>query len=245
MPPITTPQHTMAAASSATAQPRASLAVAMLGFAVVTLDAQIVNVALPSIGSDLGGGLSALQWVVTAYTLMFSALLMFGGTFGDRVGARRAYGLGMVLFVVASAACGLAPSMGLLIAARVVQGVGAALITPTSLALLRENYTDATARARAIAFWALGGSAAAAAGPILGGVLTQWDWRVIFLINLPLGAAALLTLPRVAESPRRDRPFDVIGQSAVVIALVTLTYAVIEGHNRGWTSPVILTALGL
>src|SRR3954454_20336191 len=140
---------------------------------------------------------------------MFSALLMFGGTIGDRVGARRAYGLGMVLFVVASAACGLAPSMGLLVAARVVQGVGAALITPTSLALLRENYTDATARARAIAFWALGGAAAAAAGPVLGGGLYQWYGRVIFLSSLPLGAAALLTLPRVAESPRCNRPFDV------------------------------------
>src|SRR4051812_16575261 len=106
MPSIETRRHTVDAVSSAMAHPRASLAVAMLGFAVVTLDAQIVNVALPSIGSDLGGGVSALQWVVTAYTLMFSALLMFGGTLGDRVGARRAYGLGMVLFVVASAACG-------------------------------------------------------------------------------------------------------------------------------------------
>jgi MFS transporter, DHA2 family, methylenomycin A resistance protein len=228
-----------------TSHPRASLALAMLGFAVVTLDVQIVNVALPSIGNDLGGGLAALQWVVTAYTLMFFALLMFGGTFGDRVGARRAYGLGMMLFVVASAACGLAPSMGLLVAARVLQGIGAALVTPTSLALLRENYTDATARARAIAYWALGGSAAAAAGPILGGVLTQWDWRVIFLINLPLGTAALLTLARVAESPRRDRPFDVTGQVTAVVALVTLTYAVIEGGHRGWATPVILAALGL
>jgi MFS transporter, DHA2 family, methylenomycin A resistance protein len=245
MPSVGSPRRSTHAPTATTSHPRASLALAMLGFAVVTLDAQIVNVALPSIGNDLGGGLSALQWVVTANTLMFSALLMFGGTFGDRVGARRAYGLGMMLFVVASAACGLAPSMGLLVAARVVQGVGAALVTPTSLALLRENYTDATARARAIAYWALGGSAAAAAGPILGGVLTQWNWRVIFLINLPLGTAALLTLARVAESPRRDRPFDVTGQVTAVVALVTLTYAVIEGGHRGWATPVILAALGL
>ncbi len=141
MPSVDSPRQTTHAPTATTYHPRASLALAMLGFAVVTLDAQIVNVALPSIGSDLGGGLSALQWVVTAYTLMFSALLMFGGTFGDRVGASRAYGVGMVLFLVASAACGLAPSMGLLVAARVVQGIGAALVTPTSLALLRENYT--------------------------------------------------------------------------------------------------------
>jgi DHA2 family methylenomycin A resistance protein-like MFS transporter len=225
--------------------PRASLAAAMFGFAVVTLDAQIVNVALPHIGRDVGGGLSGLQWVVTGYTVMFSALLLFAGTLGDRVGARRAYGTGMGLFVLASAACGLAPSLGLLIAARVIQGTGAALVTPTSLALIRENYADATQRARAIAYWALGGSVAAAAGPILGGVLTQWNWRIIFFINLPLGAAALLTLTRVAESPRRDHPFDITGQVSAVVALVSLTYAVIEGSARGWTSPAILEALGL
>jgi DHA2 family methylenomycin A resistance protein-like MFS transporter len=130
---------------------RAALATAMLGFFVVALDAQVVNVALPGIRADLGGGLSGLQWVVTGYTLMFSALLLFGGTFSDRAGARRAYGTGMVVFVTASAACGLAPSLGFLVAARLVQGAGAALLTPTSLALIREAYHDPGQRARAIA----------------------------------------------------------------------------------------------
>src|SRR4051794_14846038 len=141
----------------------------MLGFFVVALDAQIVNVALPAIGDRLGGGLAGLQWLGTGCTLTFSALLLFAGTLSDRIGAKLAYGLGMAVFVLASAACGFAPSLGVLIAARVAQGVGAALITPTSLALIREAYQQPRERARAIAYWAMGGSVAAAAGPILGG----------------------------------------------------------------------------
>src|SRR6476619_4678341 len=186
----------------------APLAVAMLGFFVVALDAQIVNVALPDIGRDLGGGLSGLQWVVTGYTLTFSSLLLFAGTLSDRICARRAYGAGMGLFVLASAACGLAPSLGVLGAARVAQGVGAALITPTSLALIREAYDDARERAKAVAYWALGGSLAAAAGPIVGGLLTELDWSIIFFINLPVGGVALAVLTRVPESPRRDHSLD-------------------------------------
>lgn len=202
----------------------APLAVAMLGFFVVALDAQIVNVALPDIGSDLGGGLSGLQWVVTGYTLTFSSLLLFAGTVSDRVGARRAYGLGMGIFVPASAACGLAPSLDVLITARVAQGVGAALITPTSLALIREAY---------------------AAGPILGGLLTELDWRVIFFLNLPVGVLALTLLGWVAESPRRPHHFDVIGQLAAIVALVGFTYAVIEGSAHGYSDPEIIVAFVL
>ena len=119
-------------------QKRAALTVAMLGFAVVALDAQITNVALPAIRQHLGGGLSGLQWVVTGYTLMFSALLLFGGSVADRAGSKSAYRGGMVLFVLASLLCGLAPDLPVLIAARLIQGVGAALVTPTSLSLIRE-----------------------------------------------------------------------------------------------------------
>ncbi len=120
----------------------------MLGFFVVAMDSQIVNVALPSIRRDLGDGLSGLQWVVTAYTLAFSTLILFAGTFSERIGAKRAYGLGMSLFMTAPAVCGLVPNLGLLIAARFVQGAGAALVTPTSLALLRHAYPDQAARVR-------------------------------------------------------------------------------------------------
>ncbi len=123
----------------------------MLGFFVVALDAQIDNVALPDIGAQLGGGLAGLQWVVTGYTLTFSALILFAGTLSDRIGARHGYALGMVVFALASAACGLAPDLAVLIGARIVQGAGAALITPPSLALIRENFPDEATRTRAIA----------------------------------------------------------------------------------------------
>ena len=227
------------------ARPRASLTVAMLGFFVVALDAQIVNVALPAIRNDLGGGLAGLQWVVTGYTLMFSALQLFSGTFSDRTGARRAYGMGMILFSVASAACAFSPTLAALILSRILQGIGAAMITPASLALIREAYHDATQRGRAIVYWGLGGSVAAAAGPVLGGLLTEIDWRLIFFVNLPVGAVALLVLSRVAKSPRRPSPFDWAGQITAVLALASLTYGIIEGASTGYGSPGILTVFAV
>nr|KEP24359.1 MFS transporter [Georgenia sp. SUBG003] len=222
--------------------PRAALGVAMLGFFVVALDSQVVNVALPTIRENLGGNLSGLQWVVTGYTLSFSALLLFGGTFSERIGAKRAYGVGMVVFVVASAMCGLAPNLPVLTAARVLQGVGAALVTPTSLALIRQEFTDAAARTRAIAYWAMGGSVAAAAGPILGGALAELDWRWIFYLNLPVGLLALLVLAFVSGSPRLVVPFDVTGQVSAVLALAAFTFAVIQGADLGYTSNPVLVA---
>ncbi|MBT8162083.1 MULTISPECIES: MFS transporter [Arthrobacter] len=236
---------TILSPSVVTARPRASLAVAMLGFFVVALDAQIVNVALPAIRDDLGGGLAGLQWVVTGYTLMFSALQLFAGTFSDRVGARRAYGIGMILFTVASAACGFSPNLPVLVAARILQGIGAAMITPASLALIREAYHDAVQRGRAIVYWGLGGSVAAAAGPVLGGVLTGVHWRLIFFVNLPVGVLALVVLSRVARSPRRPMPFDWAGQISAVLALASLTYGIIEGATAGYGSPGILSVFAV
>jgi MFS transporter, DHA2 family, methylenomycin A resistance protein len=221
---------------------RAALAVAMLGFAVVALDAQITNVALPAIRQHLGGGLPGLQWVVTGYTLMFSALLLFGGTVAGRVGSKNAYRNGMALFVLASVLCGFAPSLPVLIGARLIQGAGAALLTPTSLSLIREAFEDTRERARAIAFWALGGSVAAAAGPLLGGVLVQADWRLIFFINVPVGAAAIAVLAGVAPSPRRHARFDLPGQVTAVVALAALTYGCIEGGSQGFGAAPVITA---
>ncbi|GGK36562.1 MFS transporter [Nocardia camponoti] len=218
----------------------ATLGAAMLGFFVVGLDAQIVNVALPDIGKALGGGLSALQWIITGYTLTFSALILFAGTLSDRIGARHTYMLGMVLFVVASTACGLAPNLGVLVAARLVQGAGAALVTPTSLALIREGFTKEAQRTRAIGLWAVGGSVAAAAGPIVGGALTIIDWRFIFWVNIPVVAFALLCATRTVVSPRRKVPFDVVGQLCAIVALGSFTFAVIEGEKLRWTSPIII-----
>ena len=223
----------------------APLGVAMLGFFVVALDAQIVNVALADMGAALGGGLSGLQWVVTGYTLTFSSLLLFAGTLSDRIGARRGYGLGMGIFVLASAVCGFAPTLPALVAARIAQGVGAALITPTSLALIRVAYEDARERAKAVAYWALGGSVAAAAGPILGGALTQLDWRIIFFINLPVGGLALALLARVPDSSRRAHAFDQVGQVTALAALVGFTYGVIEGGSRAYSTPDVIAAFVL
>ncbi len=223
--------------------PGPALAVAALGFFVVTLDALVVNVALPSIGRDLGGGITGQQWVVDGYTLMFAALLLSAGALSDRIGARQAYGAGLAMFVAASVACGLASGLGVLVAARLTQGAGAALLMPASLALIREAYPDARKRARAIAIWSLGASVASAAGPVVGGFLTSLSWRLIFFINLPVGAVALYLLAGVARSPRRAAPFDWVGQVAAVLGIGALTDGLIEGGADGFAAPRVLAAL--
>ncbi|MFI6050097.1 MFS transporter [Streptomyces violascens] len=211
------------------ASPALTLAASLLGFALITLDASVVNVALPAIGSDLGGGMSGLQWVVDAYTLAFAALMLSTGAFADRIGSAKAYALGTVVFTLASAACGLAPNLDVLIAARVVQGVAAAVVLPASLALVRQAYPDPERRARAVALWAAGGSVAVALGPVAGGALTTvWDWRGIFFINLPLGLAALALTARAPRTGRRPAPLDLPGQLTAAIALAALAFAVIE-----------------
>jgi len=224
---------------------RYALGAALLGFFVITLDALIVSVALPSIGKSLGGGIAGLQWVVDGYTLMLAALLLSTGSISDRIGAKRAFGLGLAVFLIASAACGFAPSLPLLVIARFVQGGGAAVMMPATLAMIREAYPDAHARTRALSVWAVGGSVGSAAGPLIGGALAAWDWRWIFFINLPVGALALVLLARVAPSPRREVPFDAIGQVSAVLALSGLTYALIEGGQYGFASPLILAALAV
>jgi MFS transporter, DHA2 family, methylenomycin A resistance protein len=173
---------------------------------------------------------------------MFSALLLFGGSVADRVGSKGAYRNGMALFVLASVLCGFAPTLPVLIGARMIQGVGAALLTPTSLSLIREAFEDARERARAIAFWAVGGSVAAAAGPLLGGVLVQADWRLIFFINVPVGGTAIAALAGVAPSPRRRADFDLPGQVTAVIALAALTYGCIEGGSKGFGAAPVIAA---
>jgi len=172
------------------------LAAAVLGFFMITLDAVVVNVALPSVRGEFGGGITGLQWVVGGYTLMYAALLLSAGALADRAGARRAFGTGLWVFLAASAACGLAPSLSALVAARFVQGAAAALMMPSSMALLGQAYQDPARRARAVAVWAMGASVAATSGPVLGGVLTVVSWRLIFFINLPAGAIALALLAR-------------------------------------------------
>ncbi|MER7795585.1 MFS transporter [Streptomyces sp. NPDC097640] len=223
----------------------ATLAAAVLGFFVITLDATIVNVALPSIRDALGGGITGLEWLVDAYTLMFAALLLSAGALSDRIGARKAFAGGLSLFIVASVACGLAPSLPVLIATRVVQGIGAAVTMPTSMALVRQAFPDPARRARAVGVWAMGGAIAAAAGPVLGGLLSLASWRMIFWINLPVGILTLALLSRTPHSPTRPAPFDWIGQVTAILAMGGLTFGAIEAGAAGFIAPQVLVSLGV
>jgi DHA2 family methylenomycin A resistance protein-like MFS transporter len=210
--------------------PRLTLFAALLGFVMIAIDASAVNVALPSIGRGLGGSTAGLQWIVDAYTLMFAALLLSAGAFSDRLGAGRLYAWGAAVFTLASAACGLAPSLGFLIGARLVQGTAAALMLPASLAMVRQAFPDAVERGRAIARWTMSGAAATALGPVLGGLLTgSVGWRSIFFLNLPVGVLILLALARTPVSPRRPAaPLDLPGQLTAILGLGALTFGVIE-----------------
>ena len=229
--------------ANATPHPGTAVAVALMAFFIVTLDAVVVNVALPSIRDSLGGGVRGLQWVVDGYTLMFAALLLSAGSLSDRVGARRAIGYGLVLFALASAACGLAPTLVLLVAARLIQGAAAAALMPASLALIGQAYDDPIRRARAVGVWAMGGAVASSSGPLVGGVLTLVDWRLVFLINVPVCVAGLILLRCTAASPQRPAPFDPVGQITAVIAMGGLTFGVIESGDTGLVSPRVLIAL--
>ncbi|MER7556076.1 MFS transporter [Nocardioides sp. NPDC126508] len=222
-----------------------ALLAALLGFTVITVDVSAVNIALPYLHRDLGGGMAGLQWVVDAYTLMFAALMLSAGAVTDRIGPVRAYGLGVVLFTAASLACAAAPVMPVLIAARVFQGAAAALVMPASLALVRVAYDDARARAQAIAVWTIGGSAAMALGPVAGGLLSEYaGWRWVFLVNVPIGIliVALLAGLRIAQL-RHRAPLDLPGQVLAVVALSALTYAVIEAGHTGWHSGALVAGV--
>lgn len=211
---------------------------------MVSLDATIVNVALPTLGDKLGAGLSQLQWVVDGYTLTFAALQLIGGSLSDRLGARRAFSIGLGLFTVASLVCGLAVSPGMLIGARFVQGLGAALQLPASLAMIRHAYPDGAARTRAVGVWASAGGGAVAAGPVLGGLLLVWlGWRSLFLVNLAIGVIGLLATTR-AEGTRvgRARRWDLPGQALVILTLGGLVFGLIEGGTLGWDSAAVVAA---
>jgi len=214
-----------------------TLAAMSLGYAVVQLDVTIVNTALASISASLGGGVAELQWVVSAYTIAFAAFILTAGALGDRLGAKRIFIAGFAIFTAASVACALAPSQTVLIAARAVQGFGAAILVPNSLALLNHAYPDDRARGRAVAVWAAGASLALTAGPFVGGALiTLVGWRAIFLVNLPIGLVGLwLTSRHATETTRHPQhALDLAGQGAAIVALGALAGALIEGGVRGF-----------
>src|SRR5581483_5055151 len=260
-------------ARRAAASPKAralTLTATSLGFVVVQLDVTIVNVALQRIGATFGGGVAGLQWIVDAYTLVFASLILTAGALGDRLGAKRVFIAGFLIFTAGSAVCGLAPDLLLLILGRVIQGIGAAVLVPCSLALLHHTYQDEKARAKAVAVWAAGASVALAAGPVIGGILINGiGWRTIFFINLPLGAIGIwLTLKYAGESSRAQatpaptrsgdvprRPsrethtsrshqrtggLDLTGQVATILALASLATAAIESGRLGFGAPIVI-----
>jgi DHA2 family methylenomycin A resistance protein-like MFS transporter len=216
-----------------------------LGFFMIMMDATVVNTALPVIGGELSASVSGLQWVVDGYTLVFACLLLSGGSLGDRLGSRRVFLTGLVLFTVASAACGVAPDLAVLNAARVAQGVGAALVLPTSLALINASFTDRGRRVRAIGMWGGFGGVAAGLGPVVGGALTSWvGWRAVFYVNVPIGIAAVLLTAAfvVAPRPTGRTGLDPLGQVLAVVTVAALAFGLIEGGARGWTSGPVLLA---
>jgi DHA2 family methylenomycin A resistance protein-like MFS transporter len=208
-----------------------ALVAVCLGFALIQLDATIVNVALPTVQHDLGGSTAALQWILNGYTVALAAVLLTAGSIADRIGARRVFLAGLAIFAVGSAACAAAPGVGLLVAARVLQGLGAAALLPTSLALIVHQFPGREARARALGVWGGIASLGLTAGPVLGGVIAQYmSWRVIFIVNVP---AVLLTwrlvVQSVTETPKRDRaPLDVAGLVLGIVALAGLVAGFID-----------------
>ncbi|MFC5381141.1 DHA2 family efflux MFS transporter permease subunit [Aquipuribacter nitratireducens] len=219
------------------------LAAVILGSTIAFLDSTVVNVALPRIGSDLDASFAQLQWVVTGYTLTLAAFILVGGSLGDHLGRRRVYVWGIAGFAVTSLLCALAPTANLLVAARVLQGIAGALLTPGSLAVIQASFRPAD-RGRAIGTWAGIGAAAPALGPALGGWLAELDWRLVFLVNLPIAVVALvLTARYVPESRDPDSAphLDWTGAVLAVVALAALTVA-LTGAGRGEGSELLASA---
>jgi MFS transporter, DHA2 family, methylenomycin A resistance protein len=220
-----------------------------LGYFAIILDGSVLNVAIPAIRADLHSSLASAQWVLNGYTLTLAGLLLTAGALGDRIGLRRMFVVGVAVFTAASAACAAAPSVPVLIAARVVQGFGAAALLPATLALIPYLFPDEARRSRAAVVWVGIGAGAVALGPLIGGLLIDaFGWRSVFVINLPVGVVAVL-LGRVSipETPRRHRAVDPVGQGTAIIALALLTAAVIRGGEAGWgsTSTIVMLIAGI
>jgi DHA2 family methylenomycin A resistance protein-like MFS transporter len=247
--PISLPQPANLSATEAgvaDSRPALVLIAAMMGVIVVTLDVSVVNVALEALRSSFSVRIEGLQWVLNVYTLAYATFLISAGAMGDRIGARATFLLGFVIFTLCSVACGLAPSFTVLLTARTLQGVGAALLVPSAMALLQRAYPNARDRAKAIGLWAGAGSFALAGGPVIGGALiASFGWRSIFLINLPVGLLGIWLTLRYAPRPRRttQRSLDLPGQIAAAASLASLTAAVTQAGSFGWTNPWILGGL--
>ena len=215
---------------------------------IVGLDVTIVNVALPSIGHDYGASVSGLQWTVDAYTLVLASLLMLSGSTADRLGRKRTFVAGLVIFSFGSLLCSLAPSLTLLVIFRMVQAIGGSMLNPVAMSIITNTFTDPKERAQAVGVWAAVVGVSMALGPVIGGLLVgSVGWRSIFWINLPVGLAAIvLTLRFIPESKApKARRVDWGGQALVVVFLASLTFGIIEAPDRGWGSALILAAFTL
>jgi EmrB/QacA subfamily drug resistance transporter len=224
------------------------LAICCMSLLIVAMDNTIVNVALPSIHRDLHASVSGLQWTIDAYVIVLASLLLLSGSTADRLGRRRIFQVGLLVFVGASLLCSLAPTLGWLIAARALQGVGGSMLNPVAMSIITNVFTEPRERARAIGAWGAVVGISLGLGPIVGGALTQAvSWRAIFWINVPIGlAAVVLTALFVPESrAARARRIDPIGQLLVITALGSLTYAIIEGPSAGWTSAQSIATFAL
>ncbi len=243
------PAVTSAASGLTYASPRGRWVIAgtVLGSGVAALDATVVGIALPAISRDFHATVTSLQWVVDGYTLTLAGLLLLGGALGDRYGRRALFVIGALWFALASLACGLAPDEGFLIGARVLQGVGAALLTPGSLAILQASFAPDD-RAKAVGAWSGLGGIATAIGPFIGGwLISAVSWRLVFFINLPVVAAVVVIAMRhIPESraPGPRPPLDAAGPVLISLALAGITYGLIGASDSGWASPRVLTSLG-
>ncbi|MDR5664382.1 MFS transporter [Burkholderia cenocepacia] len=233
--------------ASAAARPVLVMVALACGFVMAMLDVTIVNVALKAMETSLSMSLTALVWVVDAYTLSFAALLLLGGALANRYGSKAVYVAGLALFVGASVLCAAAQSSGALVAARLAQGVGAALFMPSSLSLLTLAFPPGPMRTRMIGIWGALVSAAMALGPCVGGVLVDAiGWRGIFWVNLPVGAAGLwLTYRHIARAPRHPGPLNALGHLFGALALAALSFTLIEGPSAGWRSPAIIAGVAV
>ncbi|UNO38663.1 DHA2 family efflux MFS transporter permease subunit [Streptomyces sp. MST-110588] len=219
------------------------LAICCASIVVVVMDISIVNVALPAMGRDLHASESGLQWTVDAYTLVLAGFLALAGSTADRIGRRRVFQTGLAAFGLGSLLCGLAPGIGWLIAARVLQAAGGTMLNPVAMAIVANTFTGAAERARAIGVFASMSGLALALGPILGGGLVDaLGWRSVFWINIPIVAAAIVCAALFVPESRapRARRFDPVGQVLMVLVLSSVVYAIIESGSLGWTSPVIV-----
>jgi EmrB/QacA subfamily drug resistance transporter len=233
--------------STSEAHPTLTALVVLTGVFLSSLDLFIVNIAFPSISKSFHGeSLSAMSWVLSAYTIVFAALLVPAGRWADRAGRKKAFLIGLSVFTVSSALCAVAPSLGLLVAARILQASGGALMLPTSLGLLLPAFGPAR-KGAAIGLWSAVGGAAAAFGPPIGGILVQASWRWVFLVNLPFSLVALIVGVRVlreVKDPAAHKA-DLLGAGLLSIAVASVAAAIVEGSDWGWTSARILGAFGL